>query len=175
VAFETFADLNRDAAGNNLGVVDSARTFDDLTFNANLSWQATSALALNFLAGRGFRAPNLNDLGALGLNDLGYEIPDEAASVAGGLIGTGDGEGVASNGKKVTALRAERLFNYEFGATLRLRRLYVRAHAFDAELKDPIVRRTLLFPAGGVPSQLAGVAVTPVSQFEGLSPNFQIS
>jgi hemoglobin/transferrin/lactoferrin receptor protein len=164
VAFKTFADLNRDAAGNNLGVVDSARTFDDLTFNANLSWQATSALALNLLAGRGFRAPNLNDLGALGLNDLGYEIPAEAAAAVGGLIGTGDGEGVASNGKKVASLRAERLFNYEFGATLRLRRLYVRAHAFDAELKDPIVRRTLLFPTGGVPSRLAGVAVTPVAQ-----------
>jgi hemoglobin/transferrin/lactoferrin receptor protein len=164
VAFKTFADRNRDATGNNLGVVDSSRTFDDLTFNANLSWQMTSAFALNFLTGRGFRAPNLNDLGALGLNDLGYEIPAEAAAVVGGLIGTGDGEGVASNGEKVVALRSERLFNYEFGATLRLRRLYVRAHAFDAELKDPIVRRTLLFPAGGIPSQLAGVAVTPIAQ-----------
>ncbi len=142
VDFKTFADRNRDAVGNNLGVIDSTRTFDDLTFNANLSWQLTSTFALNFLTGRGFRAPNLNDLGALGLNDLGCEIPAEAA--AGGLIGTSDGEGVASNGRKVSALRAERLFNYEIGATLRLRRLYVRAHAFDAELKDPIVRRALL-------------------------------
>ncbi|MGH9936905.1 MAG: TonB-dependent receptor plug domain-containing protein, partial [Blastocatellia bacterium] len=164
VNFKTFADRNRNAAGNNLGVIDSSQTFDDLTFNANLSWHVTSAFALNILTGRGFRAPNLNDLGALGLNDLGYEIPAEAAAAAGGLIGTGDGEGVASNGKKVSALRAERLFNYEFGATLRLRRLYVRAHAFDAGLKDPIVRRTLLFPAGGVPSQLAGIAVTPIAQ-----------
>lgn len=163
-SFKTFADQNRDAAGNNLGVIDSARTFDDLTFNANLSWQLSPAFALNFLSSRGFRAPNLNDLGALGLNDLGYEIPAEAAASAGGLIGVSDGEGVASNGRKVGSLEAERLFNYEFGATLRLRRLYVRAHAFDAELKDPIVRRTLLFPVGGAPSQLAGVAVTPIAQ-----------
>ncbi len=164
IDFKTFADHNRDAAGNNLGVIDSAQTFDDLTFNANLSWQATPAFAVNFLTGRGFRAPNLNDLGALGLNDLGYEVPAEFAAAAGGLVGTSDGEGVASNGKKVSALQAERLFNYEIGATLRLRRLYVRAHAFDAELKDPIVRRTLLFPAGGVPSQIAGIAVTPIAQ-----------
>ncbi len=162
VTFKTFADRNRDAAGANLGVIDSSQTFDDLTFNANLSWQVTGAFTLNLLTGCGFRAPNLNDLGALGLNDLGYEVPAEAA--VGGLIGTSDGEGVASNGRRVSALRAERLFNYELGATLRLRRLYVRAHAFDAKLKDPIVRRTLLFPAGGVPAQLAGIAVAPIAQ-----------
>ncbi len=163
VAFRTFAGRNRGAAGNDLGVVDSASAFDDLTFNANLSWQATESFALNFLTGRGFRAPNLNDLGALGLNDLGYEVPAEAAVAAGGLVGISDGEGVASSGREVSPLRAERLFNYEFGATLRSRRLYVRAHVFDAELKEPIVRRTLLFPADRVPSQLAGIAVAPIA------------
>ncbi len=164
IRFQTFANQNRDAAGNNFGVIDSLQSFDDLTFNANVSWQMTSTLALNFLTGRGFRAPNLNDLGALGLNDLGFEIPSEAAASAGALIGTSDGEGVGTNGRKVSSLRAETLFNYEFGATLRLRRLYLRAQVFDAELKDPIVRRTLLFPTANVPSQLAGIAVTPIAQ-----------
>ncbi|MFN0108744.1 MAG: TonB-dependent receptor domain-containing protein [Blastocatellia bacterium] len=164
VRFQTFAERNRDAAGNNFGVIDSLQTFDDLTFNANVSWQMTSAFALNFLTGRGFRAPNLNDLGALGLNDLGFEIPSDAAANAGALIGSSDGEGVATNGRKVSSLRAETLFNYEFGATLRLRRLYLRAQVFDAELKDPIVRRTLLFPAANVPAQLAGISVAPIAQ-----------
>jgi outer membrane receptor protein involved in Fe transport len=163
VSFKTFADSNRDAFGHNLGVVDSSQTFNDLTFNANLSWQVTSVFAFNLLASRGFRAPNLNDLGALGLNDLGYEVPAEAAAAAAGFMGASDGEGVASTGKKVSALKAERLFNYELGATLRLRKLYLRAHVFDAELKDPIVRRTLLFPASKIPTQLAGVPVTPIS------------
>jgi outer membrane receptor protein involved in Fe transport len=161
--FQTFAGSNRDASGQNLGVVDSTQTFNDLTFNANLSWQVTSVFALNLLASRGFRAPNLNDLGALGLNDLGYEVPAEAAAAAAGLMGASDGEGVVSNGKKVSALKAERLFNYELGATLRSRKLYLRAHVFDAGLKDPIVRRTLLFPADRIPAQLAGVPVIPIS------------
>jgi hemoglobin/transferrin/lactoferrin receptor protein len=164
IRFQTFADKNRDAAGRSFGVIDSLQTFDDLTFNANLSWQMTSKLALHFLTGRGFRAPNLNDLGALGLNDLGFEIPSEAAATAGALIGSSDGEGVGTNGRKVSSLRAETLFNYEFGATFRTRRFYFRAQVFDAELKDPIVRRTLLFPAANVPSQLAGIAVTPIAQ-----------
>lgn len=164
IRFQTFADKNRDATGKSFGVIDSLQSFDDLTFNANVSWQMTSAFALNFLTGRGFRAPNLNDLGALGLNDLGFEIPSEAAAGAGALIGTSDGEGVGTNGRKVSSLRAETLFNYEFGATLRLRRLYIRAQVFDAELKDPIVRRTLLFPAANVPAQLAGISVAPIAQ-----------
>jgi outer membrane receptor protein involved in Fe transport len=162
VSFQTFAGRNRDALGHNLGVVDSSQTFNDLTFNANISWQVTSALAFNLLTSRGFRAPNLNDLGALGLNDLGYEVPAEAAATAGGLIGVSDGEGVTSNGKRVSSLKAERLLSYELGATLRLRKLYLRAHVFDAELKDPIVRRTLLFPADKIPTQLAGVPVIPI-------------
>ena len=163
ISFRTFADRNRDTAGANLGVVDAAQSYQDVTFNASLSWQASGWLAFHVLVGRGFRAPNLNDLGALGLNDLGYEVPAEAAAAAGGLIGASDGEGVLSTGREVGRLEAERLFNYEFGATLRGRRFYARAQIFDAELRDPIVRRTLLFPAGEAPAELAGVAVTPIA------------
>ncbi len=162
VGFRTFADRNRDAAGNNLGVIDSSLTFNDFSYNGAVSWQANSFLSFNFLTGRGFRAPNLNDLGALGLNDLGFEVP--AQSAVSGFIGTSDGEGVASSGKPISSLQAEKLFNYELGATIRTRPLYARVQFFNAELKDPIVRRTLLFPVGQIPAMLAGVAVAPLPQ-----------
>ena len=163
VDVETFADRNRNALGQSLGVVDSSQNFQDWTFNAGLTWQATTGLTLNALVGRGFRAPNLNDLGALGLNDLGYEIPAAATFEAGALIGASDGEGVASSGRSVEPLKAERLFNYEVGATYRWGNLQARANAFDAELLDPIVRRTLLFPLDGPPATLAGLPVTSIS------------
>jgi outer membrane receptor protein involved in Fe transport len=164
VDVETFADRNVNSAGQSLGVVDSSRSYHDWTFNAGLTWQATTALTVNALIGRGFRAPNLNDLGALGLNDLGYEVPAEATLEAEGLIGISDGEGVLSTGRRVADLEAERLFNYEVGAALRLRRLYARANVFVATLEDPIVRRTLLFPSDRPPGTLAGLPVTPIPQ-----------
>jgi outer membrane receptor protein involved in Fe transport len=163
VGFKTFADRNRDAMGRDLGVADAEQSYQDWTFNTGLTWQATEVLALNFLVNRGFRAPNLNDLGALGLNDLGYEVPAEATIDAEGWIGTSDGEGALSNGRRVTRLRAERLLNYEAGLTTRFSRFYARAHVFDAELKDPIVRRSLLFPIDRPPTALAGVPVTTIA------------
>ncbi len=160
VRFRTFADRNRDAVGGNLGVADESQSFRDLTFNTNVAWRVNHTVGLNFLIGRGFRAPNLNDLGALGLNDLGFEVPAAAAVPFSGLIGVSDGEGVESIGRRVSSLTAERLFNYEFGVTVHRRRFYARAHVFDAEFKDPIVRRTLLFPIDQVPTLLSGIPVT---------------
>jgi hemoglobin/transferrin/lactoferrin receptor protein len=162
VRVETFADRNRSDAGRDLGVVDSTESFHDWTYNVALTWQASEGLSINFLTGRGFRAPNLNDLGALGLNDLGYEVPASSA-LEGGLIGASDGEGVLSTGHVVSSLKAERLFNYEVGAAYRWRQLYGRVHVFDAELKDPIVRRTLVFPLSNLPPSLAAVPVTPIA------------
>lgn len=163
IGFETFAARNRAATGASLGVTDASQTFSDATFNANLTWRMRDGLSLHALAGRGFRAPNLNDLGALGLNDLGYEIPAVEAAAAGGLVGASDGENALASGKTVSGLKAETLFNYELGLTWQRRGFYARAQLFDAELMDPIVRRTLLFPASGAPASLAGIAVRPIA------------
>lgn len=139
------------------------QSFGDLTFNTSASFQATQWFALSFLAGRGFRAPNLNDLGSLGLNDLGFEIPASASIPAGALLGNSSGEGATSLGRPVDALRAESLHSYEAGFRISTRKVYARVHFFDSELADPIVRRTVLFPAASVPSQLGGIAVRPIA------------
>lgn len=162
VGVRTFANRNLARDGRSLGVADSSQSFRDWTYNLGLTWRATSALTLHALHGRGFRAPNLNDLGAVGLNDLGYEIPAAEAIAAGALIGASDGEGVASSGRAVDRLRAERLMNYEAGATLQWRGTYARVHLFDAELYDAIVRRTLLFPLSATPSSLTGLPVSTI-------------
>ncbi len=162
VRFRTFEERNRDSLNRPLGVVDSSQTFSDVTFNSSLAWQMTPNFGLNLLVGRGFRAPNLNDLGAIGLNDLGYEVPAAEVAAAGALVGTDSGESALSIGKRAEKLQAEKLYNYELGFTIQTRRLYGRVHVFNAELLDPIVRRTVLFEANRVPSSIAGIPVLPI-------------
>lgn len=162
VSVQTDAAANQSDAGESLGVVDSSESFQDWTFNAGITWTLNRVVSVQGLVGRGFRAPNLNDLGALGLNDLGYEVPAASTIDAGALIGASDGEGVLSTGRPVSDLTAEQLMNYELGVALNWDRLYLRVQGFDAELESPIVRRTLLFPNDHLPSSLAGVPVTPI-------------
>lgn len=138
--------------------------FRDTTFNSSLRWQATSILGVHAVVSRGFRAPNLNDLGALGINDLGYEIPASSAIPAGALLSTDAGESALPKGQPLSALGPESLMNYEAGVTVNASRLYARVQLFNSELYDPIVRRTLLFSASNVPSSLAGLPVTPIPQ-----------
>jgi outer membrane receptor protein involved in Fe transport len=151
-------------ANDVLRIPESSQWFHDVTFQSSVQWRVAGPFSVHGLVSRGFRAPNLNDLGALGLNDLGYEIPASEAIPAGALLSTDAGEAALSKGVALAALKPESLMNYEFGMKVRTRRIYARAQLFDSELYDPIVRRTLLFPAANAPATLAGLPVTPIAQ-----------
>ena len=83
VGVRTDADANITASGQSLGVVDSEASYHDWTFNAGVTWSINRVVSVQGLVGRGFRAPNLNDLGALGLNDLGTRSPPLRRSMPG--------------------------------------------------------------------------------------------
>ena len=156
VRVSTFAD--RDA----FGVTDSSRSFSDLTFNTAFTWNVGETWKVNLLVGRGFRAPNLNDLGAIGLNSLGYEVPASEAAPFGALIGSSAGEDAVSVGRKAGALSAESLYSYELGLTYDGDRFYGRVQVFNADIYSPIVRRTLLFPIDNLPAALGGESTVPI-------------
>jgi outer membrane receptor protein involved in Fe transport len=149
----------RTKAAPAVGVAESEQTFQDGTFHVAARYRVASFLAVHGLVGRGFRAPNANDLGAVGLNDLGYEVPSADAVGAGALLSTNAGEGALSAGRRLGSLAAESLLNYEVGLEWRGPKWVVRTQGFWNELSDPIVRRTLLFPAGSVPAAIGGIPV----------------
>jgi len=138
----------------------SSQAFNDWTWQASLLYKLTQTFAIHGLAGRGFRAPNLNDLGAIGLQDLGFEVPAREAGNA--LLSDSAGEGALSKGVPLKPLRVETLRNYEAGIRWRPGRHTLRMQFFDAHLQDPIVRRTLLYPANAIPTAIAGLPVTPI-------------
>ncbi|MCU0228460.1 MAG: TonB-dependent receptor, partial [Bryobacterales bacterium] len=160
IGVQTVANRNLAPDGSSLGVADSSEAFRDVTWNTALQFRATQWLRFHAMAGRGFRAPNMNDLGALGLNDLGYEVPISQAVGAGALLSTSGADAALSQGRAAEQLRAESLRNYEAGLQLGDGKWTARVQAFLSDLNDPIVRRTLLFPVGNVPQTLAGVPVS---------------
>lgn len=132
------------------------QSFQNVAWNGSAMFRMTESLAWHATASRGFRSPNLNDLSALGLNDLGFEVPAREASNA--FLADSAGEAAISKGIALRPLCMEKLRNFEIG--IRYRR--ARVQFFDALLSDPIARRTLLFPQGAAPMTLAGVNVTSI-------------
>ncbi|HVE77520.1 MAG TPA: TonB-dependent receptor, partial [Gemmatimonadaceae bacterium] len=132
-------------------------TFDDVTFNAGVVVNVTRHLDLTGAVSRGFRAPNVNDFGSIGLSGLGFEITPEEGVRLGALVGDFDASRPPVDaGRAVRQLRPETLYNYEAGGRLRTSRLSATASAFDAEFTNFIERRVALLPQGAVGQAVGG-------------------
>ena len=164
VRYYTSASDNYDQNGVALGVPDSQQRFGDWTYNTSVNVQVHRTVGIFVVVSRGFRAPNVNDLGTIGARTLGYDVPAEEAAAVNAIVGADSGDGAAGLDKKFSSLGAERLLNYELGVRVSTGKFHARVHAFDAELMDPISGRTLLFPAGQAPQSIAGVRVFPLAQ-----------
>ncbi len=135
-------------------------SFDDLTFNTGLVLSLGSHLNLTAGVSRGFRAPNVNDFGSIGVSGLGFEVTPEEGERLNGRIGRFDVSQPERGGDRpVRQLKAETLYNYEVGAKLRTRRLSATASVFDAEFTNFIERRVLLLAPGAVGGTVGGETV----------------
>jgi hemoglobin/transferrin/lactoferrin receptor protein len=122
---------------------------------------------------RGFRAPNITDLGTLGLTGDGFEVDYTAANNLGGIIGTNAGREAVSTGIPVSRQRSEITDNYDFSLRYGNRRFETEATVFLIDFRDSITKQALILPQGAVgrflgdqpiTSQLAsGVVFVPLS------------
>ncbi|MEZ5353307.1 MAG: TonB-dependent receptor [Bryobacteraceae bacterium] len=155
----------------------SARTypFDSLTANgltgrAGASFRPLEPLALYAHYSRGFRTPNMTDLGTLGLQGNGFfeANVNDAMAFGSPTIGSSADDKAQPTGLPVSRLRPETSDNYEAGASFTHARVRVEVTGFAMNLGNTIVSQTLLLPAGAtglylgdqpITSQLASGAV----------------
>jgi hemoglobin/transferrin/lactoferrin receptor protein len=141
--------------GNPLWPNDSLPAHD---FSGRVGFVATPARPLNiaFNYSRGFRAPNITDLGTLGLTGDGFESDFSSASALGGIIGSTAGSDAVSTGIPVTRQRSEVSNNLDLGFRYRHQRFDTALTWFLIEINDAIVKQALILPAGAVGKSLGG-------------------
>lgn len=130
-----------------------------VTFNTGIVWSASETVNLTGSVGKGFRAANAFDLGAIGVSGGGFEVAPQDALALGAIVGSDDGGNAVGTGRPVTALEPETVYAYEAGVKVRTRRVAASLVGFDLELRDLIARRTAIFPSGIVGTSVAGYPV----------------
>jgi len=141
--------------GQRLWVDDSLRV-DNWTYRAGVTVFPAAAWSLSANFSRGFRAPNLTDLGTLGLTGTGFEVSAADVAGLGGEIGTTAGSDAVSTGLRVRQLRPETAQSYEVTARYRSRRLSVEVTGFSSALGNEITKQALILPPGAVGLTLGG-------------------
>ena len=147
----------------------------DGDFTGRFGAVVTAAEGLNFVFNyaRGFRAPNITDLGTLGLTGNGFEVNATDAIALGGRIGTTANAAAVSSGRPVEILRSETSNNFDFGLRYRRRNFDTDLTYFVNDVNRAIAQQTLILPAGAAGSflgdqriaqQLAsGAVIVPLS------------
>ena len=131
-------------------------TFGDLTYRVGGVYRLREGLSLVGSVSRGFRAPNVNDFGTIGVSGAGFEVsPDEGTRLGASAARTGTLDAQAP----VRPLVAEQLVDVEGGVKLYTARAGGTLTGFHSVISDSIERRTLLLPAGATGSTIGGVSI----------------
>lgn len=106
------------------------------------------AVATNY--SRGFRYPNMTDLGTLGLTGDGYEVDYLSAISLGGTIGTTADSSAVSTGIPVAKLKPEISNNVDLSFRYLNRRFEAEFTGFLLDIEDTITKQALILPLGVV-------------------------
>lgn len=97
---------------------------------------------------RGFRAPNMTDLGTLGLTGDGFEVDFQSARNLNGVIGTTAGANAVSTGLAIEQQRSESSNNFDLSLRYSNKRFETELTGFLLGLNDTITKQSLILPLG---------------------------
>ncbi len=122
--------------------------------------RANEHFRVAFNYGRGFRYPNMTDLGTLGLTGDGFEVDHITAGALGGKIGTTAGSDAVSTGLNVEKQRSEASNSFDVSLRYQHKRFDTELTVFRMDILDSIVKQALILPSGAVGQSLAGQTIT---------------
>lgn len=138
---------------------DDSLRVSDFSGRAGAVLTVGGGLNLAFNYSRGFRAPNITNLGSLGLVGVGFQVSTADVLGLGATLGTTAGDDAVSTGVEVAPLRSETSNNYDFSLRYRRGRFDTELTAFRIDYGDAIVRQTLILPPGAVGLRLGSQVV----------------
>ena len=139
---------------------DDAYDTSAFTFRAGALWTVTSALSVAANVSRGFRAPDVTDLGTFGLTGSGYEVSNREVEGLGATVGTTAAAAALSTGDAVAILDPETSLSYELTLRYKSRRFKADLTGFLTDIDDNVAKQSLILPQGAVGRSLAGEPIT---------------
>jgi hemoglobin/transferrin/lactoferrin receptor protein len=139
-----------------------ADTYDTsaFTFRFGAQWTVAGPFSLATNVSRGFRAPDVTDLGTFGLTGSGYEVSNREVEGLGATVGTTADAAAVSTGRPVEILAPETSLSTELTARFRSSRLKADLTAFQTDVDDNVAKQSLVLPPGAVGLLLAGEPIT---------------
>lgn len=138
---------------------DDSMTAWDTTFRVGSVWTVRDGLTVFGNVSRGFRAPNMTDLGTYGLTGSGYEVDAPDIAGLGGTVGSSAGSNAVSTGVPVEQVKPESSMSYEAGLRFWNRRFDADVALFTNRIHNTIEKQSLILPPGAVGTNLGGQPV----------------
>ncbi len=99
---------------------------------------------------RGFRAPNITDLGTLGITGNGFEVAAPDIANLNATLGSTADSGAVSTGISVQQLKPESSLSYDFGMHVKRGKIDADVVYFSNHIHNNITKQALILPAGAV-------------------------
>lgn len=128
--------------------LDSSVRFDAVTFNTGGTVTPFEWLAIYGTVSRGFRAPNVNDLGGVGITSNGFSVTADQGVPLGLQVGTSAAAAAGRSNIPLAGLSAEKAMNYEAGVRVKFNRIEGSFGGFVSNLQDVTAVRAVVAPAG---------------------------
>lgn len=145
--------------GSPLWPSDSLST-QGVTYRVGTAFRVTDALTFVGSVASGYRAPNMTDLGTLGLTGSGFEVAAPDIAGLGGFVGTTADASAVSSGKPVEQVSSETSLNVDGGVHFTNRMFRVELTVFSNTINGNIQKQALILPQGAVGMTIGGQPIT---------------